>query len=153
MSAAQVLPADQESPKSGSPIAKARANGKLDPNDVFGIDGKLAGDGFWATIDGYRFKIAQMNNPRHEAYLAGMGEVKLRSYQSGQLSVDDFKDVNGRLVAHSLLRDWDERFVEFTTERATEFCIKNPHITRQIVDLAADYHNFLIRDREADSGN
>lgn len=132
---------------------KAKPNGKLDPNAVFGIDKHLAADGFWAVIDGYKFKIAQMNNSTHEAYLSRMGEVRQRTYTSGRMDPEDFQREHGRLVAHSFLRDWDERFVDFSTERAADFCIKNPHITSQIVQIAGDYHNYLQRDRELDSKN
>ena len=137
-----------------SKVASApKPNGKLDPNAVFGLDSNLSDDGVWQVIDGYKFKIAQMNNPTHEAYLARMGEGNLREYQSGRMPIEEFRKVHGRLVANCLLRDWDERFVDFTVERAAEFCIKNSHITRQIVQYADDYHNYLLRDREHDSKN
>lgn len=134
-------------------VPKAKANGKLDPNAIFGIDSSLATDGFWAMIDGYKFKIAQMNNPTHEAYLSRMGEVRQRTYTSGRMDPDEFRREHGRLVAHCFLRDWDERFVDFSPERAADFCIKNPHITSQIVQIAGDYHNYLQTDRETDSKN
>lgn len=131
----------------------AKANGKLDPNAIFAIDTSLAEDGYWATIDGYKFKIARANNPVHEQYLAEMGESKLRAYQNSELTAEAYRVVNGELVAHCFLRGWDDRFVDFTKERAVDFCVKQPHITTQIITIATDYHWYLQREREADSKN
>ena len=82
-----------------------------------------------------------------------MGEAKLRAYQNATLSADQYRVVSGELVANSFLRDWDDRFVDYTLERGIDFCTRNPHITTQIIGIATDYHFYLLHEREDDLKN
>ena len=82
-----------------------------------------------------------------------MGEAKLRAYQNATLSADQYRVVSGELVANSFLRDWDDRFVDYTLERGIDFCTRNPHITTQIIGIATDYHFYLQHEREDDLKN
>jgi hypothetical protein len=122
--------------------------------DQFVTAPELEEEGVWRTIDGWRFKVAIFENPRHKAVLARFTEAKLRSFENAELSDADFIRMRATIVGEGLLRDWDERFREpYSAETAIELLTKAPHLCTPLINVARAYQNFLQRNREQDSKN
>lgn len=120
------------------------------------IDNSAETEGVWVEfVDGCEFRIARMNNPAWENYVAKQAERKKSWHKSAQNN----RDLTWKAYSLHIVKDWkglvddDGTEIPYSSEMAFKLLTDYPEIRDFVIDVALDTERFRDEAKEEAEGN
>ena len=131
----------------------------LDVFDEFKNDTNAENQGVWLPLKGHsKVKVARAGNDNWTAEYQRLGRRLRSMFENGELDEGQSADIIAKLMARTILKDWDGlaqggEEIPYTESKAYELLYNLPDFRKRVMDLAMDEQNFRERTIQQDLGN